>query len=56
VKGELYDLRADPRELDNLYEKVDYLSVREWLTGELLMHLASVWARHPWQTARPPLA
>ena len=56
VKGELYDLRADPREVENLYEKADHLSVRERLTGELLMHLASVWARHPWQAARPPLA
>jgi hypothetical protein len=29
--------------------------VRERLTGELLMHLASVWARYPWQPARPQL-
>ena len=56
AKGELYDLRSDPLEHENLYEKADYLSVRERLTGELLMHLASVWARRPWQAARPPLA
>jgi len=54
--GELYDLRADPLEYRNLYEDPDYHSVRERLTGELLMHLASVWARHPWQAAVPPLA
>jgi arylsulfatase len=55
AQGELYDLRADPRELNNLYGDPDHLSVRERLTGELLMHLASVWARHPWQPARPQL-
>jgi arylsulfatase len=56
ARGELYDLRADPREHENLYEDPGYLSVRERLTGELLMHLASSWAGHPWQAARPPLA
>jgi arylsulfatase A-like enzyme len=55
AQGELYDLRADPQELENLYEDPDHLSVRERLTGELLMHLASVWARYPWQPARPQL-
>ena len=56
AKGELYDLRVDPRELDNLYGDPGHLSVRERLRGELLMHLASAWARHPWQAAGPPLA
>jgi arylsulfatase A-like enzyme len=55
AQGELYDLRADPGELENLYGDPDHLSVRERLTGELLMHLASVWARYPWQPARPQL-
>jgi len=55
AQGELYDLRADPQELENLYEDPDHLSVRERLTGELLMHLASVWARYPWKPARPQL-
>lgn len=56
AQGELYDLKNDPRELENVYDDPDNLSVRERLKGELLMHLASTWARHPWQTARPPLA
>jgi arylsulfatase A-like enzyme len=55
AQGELYDLRADPGEFENLYGDPDHLSVRERLTGELLMHLASVWARYPWQSARPQL-
>ena len=55
AEGELYDLRADPLELDNLYGDPNHLSVRERLTGELLIHLASAWAGHPWQPARPPL-
>jgi arylsulfatase len=55
AKGELYDLRADPLEIENLYEDPDHLSVRERMTGELLMHLASVWAQHPWQPAKPHL-
>ena len=55
AEGELYDLRADPLELDNLYDDPDHLSVRERLMGELLIHLASAWAGHPWQAARPPL-
>jgi arylsulfatase A-like enzyme len=56
ARGELYDLSKDPRELENLYDDPDHLSVRERLKGELLMHLASTWARHPWRAARPPLA
>jgi len=54
--GELYDLRADPLEVVNLYEDPGHLSVRERLTGELLLHLASAWSRYPWQAAKPPLA
>jgi arylsulfatase len=56
AQGELYDLGADPLELHNLYDDPDRLEVRERLTGELLMHLASTWASHPWQPAVTPLA
>jgi arylsulfatase len=56
AQGELYDLGADPLELDNLYDDRDHLEVRERLTTELLVHLASSWAGHPWQPAGTPLA
>ena len=56
ARGELYDLGADPLELDNLYDDRDHLEVRERLTTELLVHLASSWAGHPWQPAGTPLA
>ena len=54
--GELYDLRADPLENDNLYESLKHLAVRERLKGELLMHLAGAWGRHPYQPAKPRLS
>ena len=53
TEGELYDLKTDPRELENLYDDPDHLAVRERLKGELLMHLASTWSRRPWQSAKP---
>jgi hypothetical protein len=56
MRGELYDLRADPHEHENLYDDPEHLSVRERLTRELLVHLASVWARYPWQPAKPRLS
>jgi arylsulfatase A-like enzyme len=56
ARGELYDLRADPREFENLYDDPAYLHARERLHRELLMHLASVWAKYPWQAAKPRLA
>jgi arylsulfatase A-like enzyme len=56
ARGELYDLRADPHEHQNLFEDPDHLPVRERLTGELLVHLASTWGKYPWQAAKPRLA
>ena len=56
ARGELYDLRTDPYEYENLYGDPGHLSVRERLTRELLMHLASTWAKHPWQPAKPRLS
>jgi arylsulfatase A-like enzyme len=55
ARGELYDLRADPHEYENLYEDPGHLSIRNRLTGELLMHLASSWGKYPWQAAKPRL-
>ncbi|MEJ6952272.1 sulfatase family protein [Natronospora cellulosivora (SeqCode)] len=47
VKGELYNLEEDPHEWENLYFDDNYASVREEMKTELLMHLASSWARGP---------
>ena len=52
ARGELYDLARDPQEWNNLYDEPDYLSKREELTRQLLMHLACAWARYPRQPAR----
>jgi arylsulfatase A-like enzyme len=54
-RGELYDLRSDPAESDNLYEDPAHLETRERLQNELLMHLASAWSKFPRQTSKPPL-
>ncbi|HEX2740050.1 MAG TPA: sulfatase-like hydrolase/transferase [Rubrobacter sp.] len=53
--GELYDLRTDPDEYHNLYDAPDHLKTRERLKGELMMHLALVWAGFPRQPAKAPL-
>lgn len=55
ARGELYDLRNDPDEFDNLYEDPAHLETRERLQNELLMHLAGAWSKFPRQTSRPPL-
>lgn len=52
TRGELYNLKADPGEWTNLYGETDYFGIRESMTRQLLMHLACVWARYPWQPAR----
>jgi arylsulfatase A-like enzyme len=56
AQGELYDLRADPHEWNNLYDDAAVLDVRERLTRDLLMYLACVWARYPYRPARAKLA
>ncbi len=56
IRGELYDLRVDPTELDNVHDDPAYSDVRERLTGELLAHLSSVWATYPMQAAKTRLA
>jgi arylsulfatase A-like enzyme len=56
ARGELYDLRADPNEYENLYDDPGHLSVRERLTRELLMHLASAWAKYPFRAAKPRIS
>jgi arylsulfatase A-like enzyme len=40
VRGELYDLRNDPHEWNNLYGAAAQASVREQMKTQLLMHLA----------------
>ena len=49
VRGELYDLQNDPHEWNNRYQAPDCLEIRESLTRELLLHLASVWGKYPVQ-------
>jgi arylsulfatase A-like enzyme len=47
AQGELYDLRHDPEEWSNIYHNPDYLEIRESMTRDMLLHLASVWAKYP---------
>lgn len=47
AKGELYDLRNDPNEWNNLYDDPNCSAIREQMKTELLMHLASVWSLGP---------
>ncbi|MCX7013869.1 MAG: sulfatase-like hydrolase/transferase [Candidatus Sumerlaeota bacterium] len=54
--GELYNLKSDPYEWNNVYDDPRNRDVRERLTRELLLHLAIVWARYPYRpSARAPL-
>ena len=45
--GELYCLAEDPLEIDNLYERPEYLKLREKMTRDLLMHIAVCFAKYP---------
>jgi len=47
ARGELYDLRTDPHEWNNLYDAVAQASIREALKTQLLMHLACASAAYP---------
>ena len=42
IAGELYDLKADPREWHNLYGDAASSRVREQMTRELVAHLNNV--------------
>ena len=47
TKGELYNLKADPHEWNNLYADENHAAVREKMKTALLMHLACAWSRGP---------
>jgi arylsulfatase A-like enzyme len=47
IKGELYCLKDDPKEWDNLYGVEEFAKIREQMKTELLMHLACAWAKGP---------
>jgi arylsulfatase A-like enzyme len=55
AKGELYHLAEDPHEWNNLFDDPAAASKREELTRQLLMHVASAFAKYPRQTARSRL-
>jgi arylsulfatase len=52
MRGELYNLRDDPLELNNLYEDARYAAVRHDLTAKLLMHVMCSLGKYPFATAR----
>ncbi|NJL30238.1 MAG: sulfatase-like hydrolase/transferase [Phycisphaerales bacterium] len=51
TKGELFNLKSDPHEFNNLYDNNEYTHIRERMTRDLLMHLAVSWAKYPRQYA-----
>lgn len=46
-KGELYDLENDPKELHNLFDNPEYMSVRLTMTEALLSHIAAAVTKGP---------
>lgn len=46
-QGELYQIREDPLECNNLYDDDECLVVREKLTRQLLLHMTIAWSRFP---------
>jgi arylsulfatase A-like enzyme len=55
AKGELYHLAEDPHEWNNLFDDPEFASKREMLTRQLLMHVATAFAKYPRQKARSSL-
>ena len=53
AKGELYNLKDDPHEWENLYDDEKFASVREQMKTELMVHLACSWARGPVFSEQP---
>ena len=47
AKGELYNLKDDPLEAENLFQCLETAGIREQMTRELLMHLAVSWMNYP---------
>jgi arylsulfatase A-like enzyme len=56
MQGELYDLRADPLELQNLYNDPAHLATRERLLRQLIFHLSRQMARYPAMPGGPSIA
>jgi len=46
-KGELYAIKEDPLECNNLYDDEACFSIREQLTRQLLLHMTIAWSRFP---------
>lgn len=46
-KGELYNLKDDPKEYRNLYQVPAHLQIREQMTRHLLLHMTIAWSRFP---------
>ena len=47
IIGELYDLKNDPLELNNLYSQSEHFALREQMTRQLLVHVMVALAKFP---------
>ena len=50
ISGELYDLKKDPAEWNDLYNKEAYLDIQEKLAGELMAHIQKLGRLGPLHT------